>query len=244
MVHVCIDKVIPGKEPRKYLQQTDAEEATRAPDAPVRLALVRDKLWDIGATVRVKFLEGDPVVQSKVKSHAIKWMEYANIKFEFVDTGDAEVRITFDKNDGSWSYIARDALDISQNEPTMNYGWLTPETEDNEYSRVVLHEFGHSIGAIHEHQNPAAGIPWNKEAVYKYFMGPPNNWPKDQIDNNLFRRYDKKITNFTEFDERSIMLYPIPAEFTTTGVAIGGRNTVLSDLDKRFMTHQYPKTST
>src|SRR5436309_1305372 len=128
MVHVCIDKVIPGKEPQKYSRRTD------------RLAVVRDKLWDKGATIKVKFLEGEPVVQSKVKSYAEQWMNYANVKIQFVDSGDAEVRIAFNPSDGSWSYIARDAVDIPQNESTMNYGWLTPETEDAEYSRVVLHE--------------------------------------------------------------------------------------------------------
>jgi serralysin len=237
--HVCIDKVIIGKEPSKYLS-TAEDTATRNLDAPVRLAVVRDKLWDVGATVRVKFLEGDAVVQSKVRSFATQWMKYANIKIEFVEDGNAEVRIAFDENDGSWSFIGRDALDIPQDESSMNYGWLTPETEDTEYSRVVLHEFGHSLGAIHEHQNPAAGIPWNKEAVYEYYMGPPNNWTKDDVDNNLFRRYSKTITNFTNFDDGSIMLYPIPAEFTTTGIAIGGNNSILSDLDKNFMQQQYP----
>ena len=105
----------------------------------------------------------------------------------------------------------------------------------------MLHEFGHALGAIHEHQNPSAGIPWNKEAVYRYYMGPPNNWPREQIDNNLFRRYSENITNFSHFDSNSIMLYPIPAEFTTNGVAIGGRNSQLSELDIQFMKQQYPQ---
>jgi len=39
-------------------------------------------------------------------------------------------------------------------EPTMNYGWLKDDTDDVEYRRVVIHEFGHALGAIHEHQNP------------------------------------------------------------------------------------------
>jgi hypothetical protein len=37
------------------------------------------------------------------------------------------------------------------------------------------------------------------------------------------------------------MLYPIPAEFTTNGVAIGGRNSQLSEVDIQFMKQQYPK---
>ena len=47
----------------------------------------------------------------------------------------------------------------------MNYGWLTPDSDDDELRRVVLHEFGHALGLIHEHQNPEGGIEWNEPAV-------------------------------------------------------------------------------
>jgi hypothetical protein len=60
----------------------------------------------------------------------------------------------------------------------MNYGWLLANTPDQEYSRVVLHEFGHALGAIHEHQHPAAGIPWDKPKVYEYYAR--QHWSIDQ----------------------------------------------------------------
>lgn len=239
MIKVCIDKTLNGNEPTKYLKE-NREDVRRLAESVPRMAVVREKLWDIGANIRVKFLNGEPSVQQKVKNYATQWMNYANLNLIFVEDGDSEIRIAFEP-DGSWSYIGRDSLEIPQNEPTMNYGWLTPQSPEDEYSRVVLHEFGHALGAIHEHQNPDAGIPWNKEVVYRYYMGPPNNWSREQIDNNLFRRYSSNITNFTNFDSNSIMLYPIPAEFTTNGVTIGGRNSQLSQLDKQFMEQQYPK---
>lgn len=243
MVQVCIDKLIPGKEPTKYTKSGPSADATRS-GASARMALIREKMWDVGATIRVRFMEGQSDVQQKVKKYALSWMEYANVNLVFVPSGDAEIRIGFNMGDGSWSYIGRDALDIPKNERTMNYGWLKPNTPDDEYSRVVIHEFGHALGAIHEHQNPAGNIPWDKEAVYKYYMGPPNNWSKKDIDHNLFARYSKTITNFTKFDPKSIMLYPIPAEFTTNHVAIGARNTTPSHLDKKFMSEQYPRIKT
>jgi serralysin len=42
--------------------------------------------------------------------------------------------------------------------PTMNYGWMTPDSSDDEVHRVVAHEFGHALGLIHEHQNPDTPI--------------------------------------------------------------------------------------
>ena len=106
--------------------------------------------------------------------------------------------------------------------------WLVdPETEDQEYRRVVLHEFGHALACIHEHQNPDANIQWNKEKVYKYFMGDPNNWSKEEVDHNIFDRYSKTITNFSDYDNRSIMIYNLPAQFTLNNQPVGKFNTEL-----------------
>ena len=124
----------------------------------------------------------------------------------------------------------------------MNFGWLTRETSDQEYSRVVTHEFGHAIGCIHEHQNPAGSIPWDKPVVYRYYAGPPNNWTKEQTDVNLFQTYDRTQTQFSEFDKHSIMLYPIPNDFTIGDFEVGW-NTELSAVDKEFIGTIYPFAS-
>jgi serralysin len=226
IIKVCIDKIV-EKKGDPYEQPA------------TRMAVVRAKLWKPGTKLSVKFLDGDPVIENKVQQMARDWENYANISFNFIKDGDANIRVAFE-SDGSWSYIGTDALGIPQNEPTMNYGWLETNTPDEEYSRVVKHEFGHALGCIHEHQNPSADIPWDREAVYAYFTGPPNNWTRAQVDHNLFERYSRNITNFTNLDPQSIMLYPIPAQFTTNHQAIGGRNNDLSKVDKVFIKEQYP----
>jgi serralysin len=225
IIKVCIDKVIKSK-------------GDPYGDPRGSMAVLREKRWDVGQTLRIRFLSGDPEIQAKVQKMANDWLNYANIKFNFVADGDSDIRIDF-QTDGSWSTIGTDAKDVPQNEATMNFGWLDLNTPDDEYSRVVKHEFGHALGAIHEHQSPSADIPWDKEAVYRYFNGPPNNWPPEEVDHNLFERYSKNITNYTRFDPGSIMLYQIPAEFTTNRKAIGGWNTDLSEQDKTFMGEQY-----
>ena len=54
----------------------------------------------------------------------------------------------------------------------------------------MRHEFGHALGMIHEHQNPAAQgeIPWDKPKVYAYYA--QQGWSKDDVDTNIFEVYD------------------------------------------------------
>lgn len=121
----------------------------------------------------------------------------------------------------------------------MNYGWLTSNSPEEEFSRVILHEFGHSLGCIHEHQNPAGKIPWNKEAVYRFYK--QRGWNKVRVDKNLFVKYEADQTQFSEFDQKSIMLYPIPRQLTDGKVEVGW-NRQLSKTDKDFIGQMYPKS--
>lgn len=205
-------------------------------DGDARGAVLRDYKWQPGQTLRVRFLDGDPIVQQKIEAVAHEWSQYINIYFEFGNDPDAEIRISCTPG-GSWSYIGTEALTIAPDQPTMNYGWLYPDTPDEEYSRTVLHEFGHALGMIHEHQHPEAGIPWNRDAVYRYYMQ-ENNWTREDVDHNLFAQYGKDVTQFSHFDPQSIMLYPIPRGLTTNGFEIGWNN-YLSETDKAFMSEVY-----
>lgn len=121
----------------------------------------------------------------------------------------------------------------------MNFGWLTDNTAEDEFSRVITHEFGHALGCIHEHQSPAAGIPWNRQAVYSYYAS-TNEWTSKDTDKNIFELYAADTTQFSAFDSKSIMLYAIPAELTTNGYSVGW-NRELSETDKAFIGQVYPR---
>ena len=169
------------------------------------------------------------------------WTNYANVRFEFDnDKQDADIQIAFQKGAGSWSYIGTDANTVEPGKPTMNFGWLDAHTPDREYSRIVKHEFGHALGLIHENQNPADGIKWNKEAVYKALSDPPFNWDRLTIDHNIFMRYSKTITQYSELDPYSIMTYWIPPEWTLDQKSYGENLFDLSNTDKQFIKKQYP----
>lgn len=252
-IRTCIDRILPDElifeSMRRAVEENPANAASFQsrgflpgvmPDVPrVFLAALTGKLWQPGRTLRVRFLDGDPLVQERIPPFAQQWSEHANIQFEFTDDPEAEIRISFAQA-GSWSYLGTDALVIPRSQPTMNFGWLTRATPNEEYARVVIHEFGHALGCIHEHQNPASEIPWNKEAVYDFYQGPPNFWAREQVDINLFTRYAEDITQFSDFDPDSIMLYPIPNQFTRGDFEVGW-NHALSDTDKHYVGVLYPQ---
>jgi hypothetical protein len=215
-IKVCFDRVLPRDLYRPPV--TRGGNRTRA-------ALPFRKRWPVGSTLRVRFLEGSAEQHDTVKRFAPQWTEYANLRLEFDDSPDAEIRVAF-QDDGAWSYMGTDCADIPRDQPTMNYGWLD--------EAVVLHEFGHAVGLIHEHQNPVGGIQWNKPVVYRDLAGPPNFWDQATVDNNLFKKYELDQLNATQFDPQSIMLYSFPATWTLNSFS-AGENNVLSDIDKEFI---------
>lgn len=114
----------------------------------------------------------------------------------------------------------------------MNLGWLTADTPLVEYYRVVLHEAGHALGFIHEHQSPYLDIPWDYDKVYAYYLK-TNGWDKRMVDRNVLHRYGKEEVEASEGDPRSIMCYLIDPLFLTDPLLNIGGNTELSALDKQ-----------
>ena len=206
-----------------------------------RATEVGEKLWKIGATVRIKFLDGYPSIHEKVKRIAQDWVKDANIKFEFTQAADAEIRISF-KDWGSWSYRGTDCLGIPIDQPSMNFGWLDEQTDDEELRAVVLRQFGHALGLINEHQNPRADIPWNKSAVYAALSGPPNHWDKNRIEQHWFTKYTyEEVPEYRDFDPKSIMMLPIPNEWTIGNFEVE-RPKDLSASDKLLISKLYPQS--
>ena len=64
-----------------------------------------DLLWPQGRRILVKFLGGSPDLHRRIQQTASKWTCHTSISFEYVSEGNADLRIGFDPNSGSWSYV-------------------------------------------------------------------------------------------------------------------------------------------
>jgi hypothetical protein len=253
-LRLCVDRVVPQDHKVTAAALAVEENKENQPIVhvpagasfhPMKMAILTGKKWENGRKLTVSFLDGSATQKQKTQKHAESWMQYANIALEFGNKADADVRISFVADSGSWSGVGTDNLlreAFPLDQPTMNFGWLRDTSADDEWRRVVVHEFGHALGAIHEHQNPKGGIKWNVPAVLQTFGGPPNNWSEADIRFNILDKYSIDQLNATKFDIKSIMLYGFPASLILGG-APGGtpNNTKMSSADKKFIAQMYPK---
>lgn len=210
---------------------TTAEEQSSAANEPTYLALHTDYRWR-RKRVLVRFLDGEPELRARVASVVTGpegWNSACGLQFEFVDRGPADVRVTFARG-GSWSYVGTYCGYVPQEQPTMQLGWLSLDTNPVEVRRVTLHEFGHALGFEHEHRSPAARIPWDLEQVYDYYWR-TNGWDRQMVDGQVLTPIDASVLEYTEWDSRSIMHYRIPTEIVLGGVELGGATT-LSPIDR------------
>ena len=238
---------------------------TSASNRPTAAFLI-STLWTPGQKITVSFIDPDAPQWKK------KWVEKVitenlqpvlNLKLVFGNLGSAaDIRITFSR-EGAYSRLGKNSTWRDSRMPeSMNFGWLDEPysgsftwknvtynfqpsrfRSNNEVGAVVLHEFGHAMGMIHEHQNPQGGINWNVAAVQKYFRGPPNYWSNNDIDQNVLSKYSASLLNASNFDPKSIMLYAFPASLTNDGVSTN-YNTKLSQLDTQWLQKVYGIPST
>jgi serralysin len=203
------------------------------------LAVMLKYKWPIGSKIKVKFIDRDPVLEPLIIKAAKEWETYAFIVFEFVENQEAEIRISLIKDDTSWSKIGTSCLEVTdQDVSTMNFGWFYPDTDRKEIKRTTLHEFGHVLGCIHEHQSPDANIPWDANKIRRVYTAAMHK-SEEWVINNILGKFPTNDISNSVYDEESIMHYPIDAFYTTNGRPYGV-NWDLSVQDQKFIAMCYP----
>lgn len=194
------------------------------------------KFWASHRTLTVAFLAPPSEAHREAAIKAIKqWQPSINLTLAFSDNAEGDIRISMEAP-SNYSAIGTDATLRGPGENTMNIG---TELTHAGFEGSVLHEFGHALGMEHEHQHPKADIPWNKPAVYHFYLT-AYNWSKEEVDHNLFRKLETTHTRTTPYDPTSIMHYRIPNELTTGDWSVE-KNTAISQNDRRLMRKIYPK---
>ena len=222
----------------------------------LQAAFFTKKLWPSGSKISVGFLgtgesikrtnlstskDVDPLqkdVMSLSVQEAIKKIvneriqPLVNLEFSFIeDPSKAVVRISFDQSGGAWSLVGTDHLE-QKTGATMNLGWFDVPT--------TIHEFGHLLGLVHEHQNPKGGkIMWDKPKVLEWAKE-SQGWSEDTTETNIINKYDKNSINGSNFDPLSIMLYFFPSTLTTNNTGTK-QNFRLSGEDVIWIDKMYNK---
>ena len=262
-LRMCIEKT--NKEDKKQLNKLKKLSASKQHYSKLKAAFFTSKLWPNNQELKISFLEKpsaniertslmklkgnrkgeiDPL-QYKVQNmdiiSAIKLIvkeriePITNLTFKFInDPKKAEIRILFDEMQGAWSLLGTDCLtEKDHTQPTMNLGWFDVPT--------VMHEFGHTLGLIHEHQNPSGNtIQWDAEKVYKW-ASKTQGWDNETTYTNIIEKYKSDQINGSDFDPDSIMLYFFPASLTLNNKGTD-ENLRLSKYDVLYINSVYPNS--
>lgn len=217
---------------------------------PDRKSLIRsiEKKWVNGTKLNYYFFTNDEWAgnqgQQQIVRDAFEQWKQVGIGLQFNEVSqveDADIRIGFKRGDGSWSYVGRDIWSIAADKRTMNFGWKLSGQSGRD---TALHEIGHTLGFHHEQQNPFAGIQWDEQAVYRYFMGPPNNWSRQKTFNNVMRTLEANSVEGSTWDPDSIMQYAIRSGLIVEPERYRGGlrpQPGLSDQDKERVRSFYPE---
>ena len=224
------------------LDPTEAAQPELPPGMVARAVAFKPELgkyWANGRTLKVGFMGGSEIARSRVRKYAQEWSQVANIQFVFVEKGETDLRVGFTPGLGTWSLIGTDASHMPQHKPTVNFGWFSSQMTESDYRATILHEFGHALGLLHEHQHPQGGIPWDKAKLYPFYQR-TQGWDQATVDQQVLARYNVGKTQYSRYDPYSIMHYPIPNSLTVGDFEVG-MNMNLSPTDQAFVAKLSPK---
>ena len=261
---ICVQKLLPHHQDE--LNEIHSSGKSSEHVAKLQAAFFKKKIWPKGSNIKIGFLDNNPdrkiikniiadsknldplqkefqddfqkkgtdfsIINSIKRILEERIIPLVNLDISFTDNiSEANVRVSFDPNGGAWSLVGTDHLDQTDG-ATMNLGWFDVPT--------TIHEFGHVLGMIHEHQNPSGQkIMWDENKVIEWAQE-KQGWSEETTRENIINKYDKSSINGSSFDPLSIMLYFFPASLTTNNIGTR-QNFRLSGEDVLWINKIYPK---
>lgn len=123
----------------------------------------------------------------------------------------------------------------------MNLEGFTMNTPEREFTRVVCHEAGHTLGFPHEHMRKDLVARIDPQKAYEYFLQ-TQGWDKQTVDQQVLTPLDERSIIGTPADQTSIMCYQLPGSITYNGEPILG-GVEINQTDFEFVGLIYPKAA-
>lgn len=287
---------IPNEQREKLKKKLGKKRRSKrtARGTRTQATIAPDYLFEPGRVLTIAFKGGDYELHKDIARWAKEWPKHANIKFDFGHDKEkqqfrrwsrrnkhkkADIRISFEStktNSGYWSAIGSDIDQEADGEafypaniPTMNFENLRSRKKSKQRA-FVLHEFGHAIGFLHEHQSPSGKCDkefrWEDEegyepnftktdgfirdnqglspGIFRVMESKPYEWTHQQVIDNMQMLQRDYAFARTKFDPQSIMKYYYEPWMYIKGEKSScyskQENTKLSDMDKKAAAMAYP----
>ncbi|KAI5836737.1 hypothetical protein DFP73DRAFT_532511 [Morchella snyderi] len=131
----------------------------RLPDSLNTAGSRDDATWD----------EGTPELHQSIEQYATLWNPHSGLKFQFIKEGPAHVRVAINDGDKlSDSDLGLECLENENQETCTMHLRFPVGMPETDIRGTTLHEFGHVLGFVHEHQTPKAKISWNLENLQAF----------------------------------------------------------------------------
>jgi len=194
-----------------------------------------NRFWENASTVRFSFTQDlSDDLKYRIERVIRQWEPFVSLTFELAEAWEGQIRIALYGSE-NYSAIGTQALEFDRDEATLV---LEMDPSNPMFEATLLHEFGHALGFHHAHLHPDANIPWDKEAVYKYYRE-DSQWTEEDVELNVFSFEQGNTVFLGEYDPLSVMHYAVP-NFMTRGDFQISNNMIISEGDKQLARRCYP----